>query len=341
MRAQAVRRDGGTASDCACCASRRRLCAFGIAAGIAASLPSRGAGASFPSRTVHIVAGQAPGGQTDTIARAVAAHLGTRWSEAVVVENVAGAGGLIAGRAVARSAPDGHTLYVGANSNIAWSAAQAPNAGYDPRVAWAPIGRIVRLGFVLAVRPDLGISTAREFAARALARPEGVTVATVGEASNSGRALRMFERATGAKLLEVPYKSTVQSVQAVVSRDVDAAFCDLTAALPQAHASTLRLVAQTSTHRSPLAPDVATFREAGFPTMVLEPWYGLVAPAGTPPDVIAALAAALRAALTDETVAGRFKALGYEILLDSPDEFAAAIREELKTASPPDAPPKR
>jgi tripartite-type tricarboxylate transporter receptor subunit TctC len=307
--------------------TRRRVCALALAAGAVASWPIRARAASFPSRTVHLVIGQAAGGQTDTIARMVSIHFASRWGASVVVENVPGAGGLIAGRTVARSIPDGHTLYIGASSNIAWSALQTPNAGYDPHVAWAPIGRIVRLGFVLAVRPDLDVANVREFAVRTRAHPESLTVASQGENSNSGRALRMFEKAIGAKVLEVPYKATVQSVQAVVAGEVDAAFCDLSAALAQR--DRLRVLAQTARRRSPLAPDIATFKEQGFPQVALEPWYGLVAPAGTPPDAVAALAVALRAFLTDERVAERFKALGYEIILDTPDEFAAAIRDEL------------
>ena len=309
------------------CPARRRVCALGLAIGAVAAWPSRARAAAFPTRTVHLVAGQAAGGQTDTIARMVALHFASHWSASVIVENVPGAGGLIAARAVARSVPDGHTLYIGASSNIAWSALQAPNAGFDPHVAWAPIGRIVRLGFVLAVRPGLDVANVREFATRARARPESLAVASQGEASNSGRALRMFEHAVGAKVLEVPYKATVQSVQAVVAGEVDAAFCDLSAALAQG--DRLRVLAQTASRRSPLAPNIATFKEQGFPQVALEPWYGLVAPAGTPPDTVATLAAALRAFLTDERVAERFKSLAYEIILDTPDEFAAAIRDEL------------
>jgi len=314
-----------------------------MAAGAVAAWPIRARAATFPSRTVRLVAGQAAGGQTDTIARMVAIHFASRWGTSVIVENVPGAGGLIAGRTVAHAVPDGHTLYVGASSNIAWSALQTPNAGFDPRVAWAPIGRIVRLAFVLAVRPDLDVADVREFALRTRAHPEGLTVATQGEASNSGRALRMFEQAIGAKALEVPYKATVQSVQAVVAGEVDAAFCDLSTALAQGNR--LRVLAQTASRRSPLAPDVATFKEQGFPHVVLEPWYGLVAPAGTPPDAVTALAAALRAFLTDERVAERFKSLAYEVILDTPDEFAAAIRDELRPTGPAAgasaAPPRR
>jgi tripartite-type tricarboxylate transporter receptor subunit TctC len=307
---------------------KRRLL---LLAGVAAATGSRSARAmraGYPSRTVHLVAGQTPGGQTDTMARLIAAHLAGRWGSSVVVDNIAGAGGLIGGRAVARAAPDGYTLYVGSSANIAWAALQSVDAGFDPRIAWTPIGRIARLAFVLAVRRDLGTASVREFVMRARAKPEGVTVATVGAASNSGRALRLFERATGARMLEVPYKSAAPSVTAVVAGEVDATFCDLASAL--AHSDSLRLLAQTAAHRSSLAADLVTFTEAGVPDFVLEPWYGLVAPAGTPPEVVSELAAALRAALTDPDLARRFLALGYEVVLDSPDEFAATIREELR-----------
>lgn len=311
-------------------ASRRRLLALVGAAGVAGAVgvrPLRAARDAFPSHTVRLVVGQTPGGQTDTMARVLGAHFATQWGVSVVVENVAGAGGLIGGRAVARAVPDGYTLYVGSSANIAWSAMQSPDAGYDPRVAWAPIGRIGRVAFVLAVRNGLGAGNLREFVARARAKSEGVSVASGGEASNSGRALRLFERHAGVKVLEVPYKSSYNSVTAVVAGDVDATFCDLAAALP--YPGQLRLVAQTGAHRSPLAPDLPTFREAGGPDLVLEPWYGLVAPAHTPHDVIAVIVTALRVALTDPDVARRLAAAGYEVVLDSPDAFAAAIRREL------------
>jgi tripartite-type tricarboxylate transporter receptor subunit TctC len=313
------------------CSARRRLLVLLGAAGLASMADVRSVRAArdaFPSRTVRLVVGQTPGGQTDTMARVLGAYFAARWGASVVVDNVAGAGGLIGGRAVARAAPDGYMLYVGSSANIAWSAMQSPEAGYDPRVAWAPIGRIGRVAFVLAVRNGLGAGNLREFATRARAKSEGVTVASGGEASNSGRALRLFERLARVKVLEVPYKSSYNSVTAVVSGDVDATFCDLAAALP--YPGQLRLVAQTGAQRSPLAPDLPTFREAGGPDLVLEPWYGLVAPAHTPHDVIAVLVAALRAALTDPDVARRLAAAGYEVVLDSPDEFAAAIRRELE-----------
>jgi tripartite-type tricarboxylate transporter receptor subunit TctC len=326
-RGQGPRRGPGATILLQSCARRRLLVLLGAAC-VSGVRPVRGAGNAFPSRTVRLVVGQTPGGQTDTMARLLAAHFAARWGAPVVVDNVAGAGGLIGGRAVARAAPDGYTLYVGSSANIAWSAMQSPDAGYDPRVAWAPIGSIARVALVLAVRTSLGLSSVREFVARAAAKPEGVTVATGGEASNSGRALRFFERHAGVKTLEVPYKSTFNSVTAVVAGDVDATFCDLASALP--YPAQLRPLAQTGARRSPLAPDLPTFREAGLPGLVLEPWYGLVAPAHTPPEAIGAIATALRIALTDPEFARRLGALGYEIVIDSPDEFAATIREELR-----------
>lgn len=307
---------------------KRRLFLLAGVAAATGAWSAHAARTTYPSRTVHLVVGQTPGGQTDTMARLVASHFAVRWDSSVVVDNVPGAGGLIGGRAVARAAPDGYTLYVGSSANIAWAALQSADAGYDPRIAWTPIGRIARLAFVLAVRRDLGTASVREFVRRARVKPEGVTVATVGAASNSGRALRLFERATGAKMLEVPYKSAAPSVTAVVSGEVDATFCDLASAL--AHSDSLRLLAQTAARRSPLAADLVTFAEAGVPGLVVEPWYGLVAPAGTPPEVASELAAALRAALTDPDLVHRFLAFGYEVVLESPAEFGAAIRDELQ-----------
>lgn len=308
--------------------------ALALAGGLPATVRAQGAPSRFPGRTVRVLVGQAPGGQTDTIARAVAALLAERWKEPVVVENYGGAGGTVAIRMAARALADGYTLLAASNASIVAAALQSETPGGDPVRDFAPLVRLVRIGYALAVRPGLGVTSVPQFVARARARPEAVSLATVGAGSNASQALAKLERAAGARILEVPYKGGALGLQAVVAEQVDSAFCDLALALPFAANGAVRILAVTGPRRSPLAPDVPTFVEVGFPGVIAEPWYGMLAPAGTPAAIVAELAASLRAVLADADLARRFAALGYEIIADTPAEFAAAIRLEAAETAP-------
>jgi tripartite-type tricarboxylate transporter receptor subunit TctC len=307
---------------------RRRSLAGAWALALGPWVAVRAAPAGFPSRPVRIVAPQAPGGPTDTLARIAAQHLSVRWKEGVVVENPAGAGGAIGARVVADAPADGHTLLLASNGVLAAPPAGVDAAGFDALRTWAPIGGIARVGYVLAVRPGLGATTLGAFVAKARARPEALTVATVGGGSNSAKALALLERAAGIAVLEVPFKGTVPALQAVVGEHVDAIFCDFILAQPHVAAGAVRLLAACGRRRLALAPDLPTFAEAGIPGVVAEPWFGLVAPKGTPAAVVAEIAAALQAMRTDPEVGRRFATLGYEAIVDTPEGCAAAIDAE-------------
>ncbi len=309
-------------------AGRRRSLAVACALALGPWVAGRATATRFPARTVRIVAPQAPGGPSDTLARIAAQYFAARWKEGVVVENPGGAGGAIGARVVADAAGDGYTLLLASNAVMAAPPAGLEAAGFDALRTWAPIGGVARVGYVLAVRPGLGATTLGAFVAQARARPEALTVATVGPGSNSDKAVAQFERTAGIDLLAVPFKGQAPGLQAVVGEHVDAIFCDL--ALAQTHVSTgaIRLLAAGSRRRLALAPSLPTFAEAGVAGFVAEPWFGLVAPRGTPAAVVAEIAAALRAMRADPGVAQRFAALGYEAIDDTPDEFAAAIEAE-------------
>lgn len=312
--------------------TRRRWIAVACATVAATWFSTPVLAARYPSRTVRVIAPQAPGGPSDTLARMVALYFADRWKEAVVVENHGGAGGTIAGRMVARSPADGHTLLVGSNAALASAAVQSEGAGYDPLRDWAPIGRIVRVGYVLAVRPGLGVTTLAEFVALARRRPEPMTVATVGAGSNAARAVAQFSQAAGIGLLDVPYKGGAPGLQAVLAGHVDATFCDVALVMPHLPTGAVRVPASVGGRRLTLLPDVPTFGEQGYPTLDSPPWYGIVAPAGTPALVVGEIAAALRAMQTDPEVSQRFRTLGYEVIMETPEEFGAAIAAEVAQA---------
>ena len=310
-------------------ARRRRCLAAAGALALTPWIAVRATVPRFPSRPVRIVVPQAPGGPTDTLGRMAAHHFSARWKEGVVVENSGGAGGAIGARVVADAPGDGHTLLVGSNAVMVAPPAGLDAAGFDPLHTWAPIGGIARVGYVFAVRPGLGAATLGAFVAQARARPGALSVATTGAGGNSSKALALLGRAAGIDVIEVPFKGTSPALQAVVGGHVDAVFGDFILAQLHVASGALRLLAVCSRRRLALAPDLPTFAEAGVPGVVAEPWFGLVAPKGTPLAAVAEVAAALRAMKTHPEVVQRFATLGYEAIADTPDEFALAIEAEM------------
>jgi tripartite-type tricarboxylate transporter receptor subunit TctC len=290
------------------------------------------AAAGYPARPVRVLVGQAPGGPSDIVARIVAEGFAQHWKVAVVVENHPGATGMIAGRMLASAPADGYTLLSAGNSLIASASMDMQTAGYDPRQAFAPVGRIARGGYVLAVRSGLGVKTVRVFVALADARAESVTFSTVGGSSNSARGLALFQRIAGIRALEIPFNGGALAVQAVVAGHVDATFCELALALPFAESGAMRILAAASRQRLPLAPDLPTFAEIGYPGVMTESWYGILVPTGTPAAVIAELVATLHATLANTEVQRRYRSLGCETIVETPEDFAAAIRLETEQA---------
>jgi tripartite-type tricarboxylate transporter receptor subunit TctC len=284
--------------------------------------------APFPARPIRLLVGQAPGGQTDTIARAVAHLWSERWRDGVVVENQAGASGAIAARSVAQAPPDGYALLLGSSASLVLATVTG-EAGYDPLRDFTPIGRVARVSYALVARGGLGAAKLDEFVALARRRPGALTLATVGTGSNVAVLATRFARAAGIDVLQVPYKGGAPSVQALLVGEVDATICDLSAVTAHAAAGAMRILAVVGAQRSPLAPEVPTLGEAGYADVGDDPWYALVGPAGLPAPVIDALTAMLRATVRDNELRRRFAALGYTLFEDTPDAFTRALALEL------------
>ena len=266
------------------------------------------------------------------MARLIAKEFGDRWNQTAVVENHPGATGLLGGRLVAQASADGYTLLVASNSHFSAAALRGQSAGFDPLRDFAPVGRIAHGDYALAVRPGLGTMTVAEFVARARARPKSVTVATSGAGSNSQRALALLERAAHIRMLEIPYNGGGRDLQAVIAGIVDATFDDLGVVLPFAASGAVRLLAVCSARRTELAPDLPTFAETSLPEVVIEAWYGVVAPAGTPREIMATLIATLRATLADPEVRRTLAAMDLDPIAETPEQFATAIRAEIEQA---------
>jgi tripartite-type tricarboxylate transporter receptor subunit TctC len=265
------------------------------------------------------------------MARLVAQEFSQRWEQTAFVENHAGATGMIAGRLVAQAAADGYTILVSSNSVFAAAALDEQLAGYDPLRAFAPVGRVARGAYVLAVHPGFG-ATVQKFVARARAQPDSVSVATAGVGGNSARALILLQQVAGIRLIDVPYNGGGYDIEAVIAGHVDATFVDLGVALPFAASGEIRVLAACSPNRLALAPELPTFAESGFPGVVTAAWYGVAAPAGTPAAIIAELVATLHSTIADSNVRKRLAAMGCDPISETPEEFAAAIRVEVEEA---------
>jgi len=283
----------------------------------------------YPSRPIKLVVALSPGGTSDVIARIFAAALSDIVKAPVVVENHAGAGGTIGANLAAKAPADGYTLLVGGALNLALAPALFIRLPYDPEKDFAPIGGIARVPYAFAVRSGVPASTLPELIAYARANPGRLSYGSSGVGSNSSLAVELLKATAGVDILHVPYKGSAPAVTALVAGQTDIVCVDLALLVPHVKAGTLRLVAAAGAKRSAMAPDLPTAAEQGLSGLVLEPWYGLVAPVAIPAEVRAKLVAALNQAVRSPELRQRFEQQGYEVIVDTPESFSALIRSEI------------
>src|ERR1700674_2596131 len=267
------------------------LRAAALLAAILMALPS--AAEWTPTRALKIVVPFAPGGQPDLVARALADPLAKALGQAVVVENRPGAGGNIAAEAVAKSAPDGHTLLMGTNGPLAVSPALYRNLAYDPLADLAPVTLVGTAPNLIAVNPSLAVTSLRELVARAKAEPGKLNFSSVGKGSISQLSMELLNSVAGMRTVHIPYNGGAPAVTALIAGDVQILSLNPTALIPQVEAGRLRVLAQTSAKRSPLIADVPTVAESGYPGFEADVWMAVRPPARTPPEAIRRLNAEL------------------------------------------------
>ena len=261
-----------------------------IAAFVAALLVPLAAAADWqPTKPIRIVVPFAPGGQPDVVARALAEPLSKSLGQPVIVENRPGAGGNIAAEAVAKSAPDGHTLLMGTNGPLAVSPALYKNLPYDPLKDLVPVTLVGTSPNLIAVNPATGITTLKELVDKAKAEPGKLNFSSVGKGSISQLSMELLNSVAGISTVHIPYNGGPPAVTALIAGDVQILSLNPTALIPQVAAGKARVVAQTSAKRSTLIPDVPTVAESGYPGFEAEVWMAVMAPAKTPPDAISRL----------------------------------------------------
>ena len=285
--------------------------------------------ARWPQRPITIVAGNQAGSATDNVARLVAETLEQQLGVSVVVENRAGAGGKIAAEAVARATPNGYTLLVGGGSNLVMAPAMEPDLRYDPVKDFVPIGRYAQVPYAFAVNAGVPARTLGELVALARKDPGKLTYVSLGAATTMGYGMARFLKESGTDLLAVEYKGAASAIPDVLAGRVDVLFNEIAVVSQHAQGGNLRVLAVAGPHRLARLPQVPTTAEQGFPRVVVAAWFGLLAPAGTPPEVVKRLNEAYAAAVRSPAMKKRLDALGYEPIDDAPGHFATALREEI------------
>ncbi len=284
---------------------------------------------TFPSRPVKIIVPFPPGGSADAAARIVAEKTSEEWKQPVLVENKPGAGTTIAAAFVAGSAPDGYVLYLTGPISHAVSAALYKNPGYDAVSSFADVARVASAPFILVVHPSVKANSVRELIELARARPGALTYASSGSGAAPHLAAEMLASMTGTKFVHVPFKGTAPALVALLGGQVDFQIADV-AAIPHMRAGKLRALAVTTARPSALVPGVPSVAESGVPGFDVPSATGILAPAGTPREVVAKINSAINRALATGEVRQRLNAQGFEPAPETPEEFAAFLASEVR-----------
>ncbi|WP_425584171.1 Bug family tripartite tricarboxylate transporter substrate binding protein [Variovorax defluvii] len=297
-----------------------------LALGAVAHVPSLAQG--YPSRPVTLVVPFPPGGGTDTGGRVIAEQLARRWGQSVVVENKGGAAGQIGAEYVAKAKPDGYTLLLGNIGTQAINPSLYPRMAYDAASAFAPISLVAELPLAMMVNPSVPAKTPAEFVALAKSRPGQLSYSSSGAGGAPHLVAEMFKDQTGTFVLHVPYRGGGPAIADLLAGHVQLSFMTVLEASGNIKAGKLRALAVTGGKRVPALPDVPTLSETVLPGFNAISWIGLVAPAGTPKDIVDKIASDVRAVLADESVKARFAALGGVPRSTTPQEFDKLIADD-------------
>lgn len=307
---------------------RRTLGALtGLALGSHA-LPFAAYAQDFPSRPMKLFAPIAPGGLTDTLARALATRVGERIGQPMVVENRPGGGGVIGMQAAARSPADGYSLILVYQGVASVNPVLLKNPPYDTMRDFVPVALVARFPTVLVVNPGLGVDSLRGFLDLVRANPGKYNYGSAGNATTSHLTMELFKRAAGVDIVHVPYKGEAPALAEVVGGTVSALFATPTVSMPMVQAGRVRALGLSTRERSPLVPGMATIAESGLPQFEVSGWYGVLAPAGTPAPIVERLNREFRAVLAEPELRARLAAQGVEPTGSTPQEAARWIRDD-------------
>jgi tripartite-type tricarboxylate transporter receptor subunit TctC len=300
-----------------------------IAALIAGCFAAAAAAQSYPTKSIRLIVPFPPGSATDAAARLVAAKLAEALGQSVVVDNRAGASGNIGVELGARAVPDGYTILLGTASTHAVGPATNPRLSYDPLKDFAPVSLIGSSPYVLAVHPSVAAATVKEFIALAKTRPGELRYASAGNTSLAHLAGELFSTLAGVKLTHIPYKSSVLAVVDLLAGRIEVQFGSIAPTLPHIRSGRLRALAVTGATRLGALPDTPTVIEAGLRGFEVTLWFGIFAPAHTPPAIVARLNRDMVAALASTDMKDALLAQGVQAAPVTPAQFTALIKSEV------------
>jgi tripartite-type tricarboxylate transporter receptor subunit TctC len=300
-----------------------------VAGAVLALAATQVAAQAWPAKPIRMIVPFTPGGSTDILARAAGNAISEGLGQQVVVENRPGAGGSIGMDAAARAAPDGYTIVMGHIGTLAVNPWIYPKLPYDPVKDFAPISLFANVPNVLVVHPTLPVKNVQELIAMAKAKPGALTYGSGGTGSAAHLAVEYFKLETKTDILHVPYKGTGPMMTDLLGGQLQLTMTGLVPTLPHVKSGKMKLIAVASAKRIPMLPDTPTIAESGVPGFEATQWYGLLAPAGTPPAIVDRLAGEIRKALGNAEVKRRLEAEGADPVGNTPAQFAQVIKSEL------------
>ena len=283
----------------------------------------------FPSKPIRIIAPFPPGGSADLTARVIADHFSRAFGQPAVVENVPGAGGVIAAERIAKAAPDGHALIVGSTGIMAVNATLLEKRNYDPLKDFTPVSNVIRVPSYLVVHPGVPVSSVKELIAYAKAHPGRLTYGSAGNGTSQHTNPELFKSLAKVFILPITYRGSAPATAAVVAGEVDMMIELGPTSIPQIRAGKLKVLGASTAQRTRAMPEVPTIAESGLPGFDAYTWFGLAGPGGLPRDIALRLHAEVVKARAPAEIRGRLEAIGAEVIASSPDEFAEFQRAEI------------
>jgi tripartite-type tricarboxylate transporter receptor subunit TctC len=308
----------------------RLLLGIILAFACAALLAAPAAAQPYPSRVVKLVVPQTPGGATDVFARKIGQALSEKWGQPVVIENRAGAGGVVGTDVVAKSAPDGYTLLVTYAGSQAINQSLYPKIPFDSVKDFQTIATLASTPFVLIVNPKLPAKDLPEFIALARAKPDALTYASSGNGSVNHLLGEMVKAETGIKMLHVPYRGVAPAITDVIGGQVDSAFSSVPSVLQMVQSEKVRALAVSSAKRIPAAPEIPTIAEAALPGFDVNPWWGILGPAGLDMAIVRKINADVESILRTKEMVDFLATQGAEPLISSPEEFLKILEADVE-----------
>jgi tripartite-type tricarboxylate transporter receptor subunit TctC len=285
--------------------------------------------ADYPTRPIKIVVPYAPGGGADSVARIVAKKVSENIGQAIVIENKGGAGAILGTDQVAKAEPDGYTLLLGQSGPISINPAVYKSLPYNPVKDFAPITMTTAYPYILVVNAELPAKTLQAFVALAKSKPDALNYGSTGVGAANHLVAELFNSKAGLKMTHVPYRGTALAVGDLLGGQLTMVFGDPISVLPHIKSGKLRALAVTSLERSPVAPEVPTVVESGYPGFEALAWHGILAPAKTPPAVIKTLNEEIVQALADPATKALLVNQAMQTVGSTPEEFAAFIQKDI------------